>query len=51
MWPEMTITRPGSVVPLWIASTSTIAVGVGTRGPVKSRDGVSMARQPPQALE
>ncbi len=51
MWPEMTITRSGSVVPRWIASTSITSVGLGTRRPVTVSAGVSTVRHPPQSLD
>ncbi len=46
--PEMITTRPGSPVPRWIASTSITSVGVGTRSPWTTWEGVRMSRQPPQ---
>jgi hypothetical protein len=52
MWPEITITRSGSVVPRWMASTSITSVGLGMRVvPETICEGVSIIRQPPQSLE
>ena len=50
MCPAMITTRSGSVVPRWMASTSWITEGVGTRVPVTVSSGVTISRQPPQAL-
>ena len=45
----MMMTRFGSPAPRWMATTLTISVGVGMRGPVTVSDGVTMVRQPLQA--
>ena len=50
MWPAMITTRSGSVVPRWMASTSWMMAGLGTRAPVTVSSGVTISRQPPQAL-
>src|SRR5580692_12870221 len=43
------MTRSGSVVPLWMATTSTMGAGLGTRAPVTVCEGVTTERQPPQS--
>jgi hypothetical protein len=51
IWPEMMITRSGSLVPCWMASTSTTSVGTGNRSPVTVFAGIATFRQPPQSFE
>jgi hypothetical protein len=45
----MITTRSGFVVPRWIANTFVTLVGVGTRRPVTTSEGVAIVRQPRQA--
>ena len=47
----MRMTRPGSLVPFWMARMSITSVGLGTRRPVNISEGVSTVRQPPQSLD
>ena len=47
----MMITRLASLLPRWIAITSTTSVACGTRAPLTICDGVSTSRQLPQSLE
>lgn len=46
IWALMITTRPGSVVPRWMAITSWTTVGLGTRSPVTVWSGVTNSRQP-----
>src|SRR4249919_1207631 len=51
-WPVITITRSGSLVPRWMATTfMTSTPSFGVRLPVNTCDGVTISRQPPQSFE
>jgi hypothetical protein len=49
IWPEMMMTRFGSVVPRWMPSTFHTLVGCGMRRPVTTSDGSAMVMQPPHS--
>ena len=50
-WAVIRITRFGSPVPRWIATTSITSVGVGNLGPLKTCAGVTTSRQPPHCCD